>query len=854
MKNKKDFRLDRRYISCYKKNTLAIFFSFALTFLLLTTMVILLHTNHRIENIQQKTILTPADCYISELKEQQIKQLQKDKNIKNLAVTQQVDGTFQRNNQIIFMEKGDSEFTTMMSTMIDGRLAENPGEVVAEKWVLLNLGIEPKCGEKFQVLEPDTGEKINLTLVGILSDISMNKQYGVISLYTILDATINTDYIAYLQMEPEVNYDVKMKSLINELKIDEKQIKICLAKEDYAELYVTELNVIGVILLVCMVVFYGIFRITMVERTKQYGILRSIGMKRKQLQQMILSELYQIYILSVPIGVLGGILLALFISTISGDRDTIVYFYNERVSFEPIVPVGVILLCIFLVTLLIGVVGYCGSRKVVRLTPVEAISNTQDDGKKTGGAFQIKRNGSKSSVLLFMGVKYILKDRKTSCFVILTICLGVILFTSLSYRSHTLEVYREDTKEMWYLNGQYAMSLLSFQKTNQGVSRESAEEISQLPNVTSIKTASGIPIRVIDESGVKRNHEYYDEMNHKLMEAYGYCAVGNDGKNQVYKSILYGYNASALKELEKHVISGKRDLDNLAEDEIVLSILRTDNTKQNKLPGSFREGTPLMHYEVGDTIQIKYREDLNTDSHEYDDLSDTDEAYVYQTYKVAAIVSFAYMLDNNRTVYPLLITKDEGIQRMAPDSAYQCIYIDGTADLSMGEQIELEQQLIKIGSQNSYISTRSILSEIKQNEMFYRKQLVYIYGIAIVSFLLVLINMINNLMYRMQTRTREVCMLRGIGMSVSMIKQMLLFENLVLGMVSVALAFILSHPVLLYLYKISDMKAMGHSFQFHYSGFVMVSGVALLICVLLSLNILKGWKTKNIMGKMGRVE
>ena len=185
--------------------------------------------------------------------------------------------------------------------------------------------------------------------------------------------------------------------------------------------------------------------------------------------------------------------------------------------------------------------------------------------------------------------------------------------------------------------------------------------------------------------------------------------------------------------------------------------------------------------------------------------------------RVKAIVSFPYMFDCNKIQYPLLITADQYVQKIAPESGIQCMYCDGDTDTDLSQQDFLEQQLIRIGSENSDISTRSLITEKKQNEMFYRKQMVYIYGISIIVFILVMINIINNFRYRMQKRTREICMLRAIGMSVAMIKRVMLFENLILGLVAVLTAFVFSHPVLKYLYEVSDMRAFGHEFRFAYT-------------------------------------
>ena len=136
--------------------------------------------------------------------------------------------------------------------------------------------------------------------------------------------------------------------------------------------------------------------------------------------------------------------------------------------------------------------------------------------------------------------------------------------------------------------------------------------------------------------------------------------------------------------------------------------------------------------------------------------------------------------------------------------------------------------------------------------MFYPKQMVYIYGIAIIVFILVLINMANNLRYRMYLRTREICMLRAVGMSVSMARQIFVTENIILCMLSIITAGFLSYPVLRYLYKISDMEVFGHKFLYNYNAFIKISAATMILCILLSMNILKSWKTRQITDAMGR--
>lgn len=77
--------LHRRFLTCYKKNTLAIGFSFVLTLMLTTTMLVLIHTDHRIQTIQYQTIFTPSDCRLSDLSKQQVSQLKLDSSIAYLG-------------------------------------------------------------------------------------------------------------------------------------------------------------------------------------------------------------------------------------------------------------------------------------------------------------------------------------------------------------------------------------------------------------------------------------------------------------------------------------------------------------------------------------------------------------------------------------------------------------------------------------------------------------------------------------------------------------------------------------------------------------------------------------------------
>lgn len=846
--------LHRRFLIFYRKNTLALFFSFALSFMLASAMLVLIHTNHRTENIEYQSMFSPSDCFIEDLSWKQAEMLKNNAAISHIALEEQdYSCTYHKDGKSFYLEKGDDAYITLMAIITEGRLPETQNEIAAEKWTLLNLGVQPETGQKFK-FEDSNGTIRDVTVTGILSDMRGNVEYGTLHLYTTIKQDAGTLYKAYITFKNGKDYDSIVKTICQELGINENKTSKCPAREDFNELYHIDAQIMAVILFVCLVIFYGIYKIILSSREKQYGILRALGMNHRQLHGMVLMELYLVYFPGAVTGIAAGIFIAWIVANISGDAGIIIYLYGEIVKYNIVIPVWQIVFCVFTMAVFTGLAGYFTSRSIIKKPVTETISGMAGDKGNRLHFPGISSNAGKARALFSLSCNYILRNIKLSLFVVITICTGVTLFTGLLYKAKTLHIYREDTKEIWYLNGQYEMSMRMFNSPYQGVPRKDAEKILKLPGVKGIKTSAGIRVRVVDEDNVTRNDLYYNEINDLIKKHYGYELRGHDGTNQIYKTIFSGYNANALKELKKYVVSGDFNPETIKEDEIILAVLSTNTAEQQDSAGWFGDGQRIMDYKVGDKITIKYRADFDTDNIQYEKLEDTGE-YIYKTYQVAAIVSFGYMYDCNRSdVYPHLITSDKNIQKIIPDGCYQCIYIDADKNMAEEEHKKLERELITITSGIAEVSTRSLAENIRQNEMFYHKQMVYIYGIAIIVLILVLIDMANNLRYRMYLRTREICMLRAVGMSVSMARQIFVTENLILCIMSIIAAGFLSYPVLHYLYTISDMEVFGHQFSYNYNAFISISAVTIILCLLLSMNILKSWKTKQISDVMGKAD
>jgi putative ABC transport system permease protein len=66
--------------------------------------------------------------------------------------------------------------------------------------------------------------------------------------------------------------------------------------------------VVAIILIATIAVIYNAFQISVVERIKQFGLLRAVGMTPKQLRKMVLREATILALIAIPIGLMLGII------------------------------------------------------------------------------------------------------------------------------------------------------------------------------------------------------------------------------------------------------------------------------------------------------------------------------------------------------------------------------------------------------------------------------------------------------------------------------------------------------------------------------------------------------------------
>ena len=186
--------------------------------------------------------------------------------------------------------------------------------------------------------------------------------------------------------------------------------------------------IIALIVFGSVSLIYNAFSISVSERTRQFGLLSSVGATRKQLRRMVLFEALAVSIVGIPLGILvgiGGIGITLLLI---GDK----FFSIVRVDIPMRLCVSwqavIIAAVIALVTVLIS--AWIPSKRATRVSAVEAIRQSMDI-KVSGRPVRT----SKLAYKLFglpgvLAGKHYKRNRKKYRTTVVSLFMSIVLFVS----------------------------------------------------------------------------------------------------------------------------------------------------------------------------------------------------------------------------------------------------------------------------------------------------------------------------------------------------------------------------------------------------------------------------------------
>lgn len=858
-------KLHRKYIKGYKKNTIAILLSMVMTIALVVCLLIVTHTDNHIKALQNQYIYGAFDVAFKGLTANQIKEISNDNKLQYLELGKYLYGGEGNEEQLFAVIAANADYVLERSRILKGRMPENKNEIIAEEWCLENLGVKTELNSEFtvKVTNPsdskEESKSMTYKVVGIISDNATNITNGTI----VLNTQFKEDYehaAVALKYKSGVNIEEEGEKIKNRYQLKDNQINYNFAvlDEKYYQSQVnkTDFGLVFMLLCVCMVVISGVYRISLMNRSSQYGILKAVGMQKRQIRKLIAAELYEIYLISIPIGGFLGLAVAYLLSMLTRDKTLALVFWGKKYAIELEIPIREIMICILGVGLIVGCIVCITSRMINRKTAVDIIHG--ELGSKNNGkhAFMTKLFNKSEKPYSAIALKYVFHDIKSTMFVVVSLSIGACLFIGLFYQAGINRTINSYQKRSLFYNGDFILEKNSDDLLTTGLSKDVLESIQNIKGVKEINTQRALPIRVLDDKKIARNLHYIDYFNEGAKGYFFFDSYdGNDGTDQFYMTELKAYNNTALKNLHKYLLEGDYDPNSMDEDSVILFMPQTiAKNDWRRSPNYLKSGCYVMDYNVGDELTFKYRTDFKTNVEEYYQFTDKDASYTYKKFKIAAIVYYPYIkqVSYMANTYPTLIISEKQMKEIAPEESFATITL--SVDKSLGEKYlkDVNDKLVYLAIKNHSATARSIIDQVRDMDNLYRKQLIYSYGIALIVLLLASINVVNNLKYRIFIRKKDISIYRAIGIKYSMICKMIRLENMILGVISGVITCLASFPITGYLYKKISYLRLGYHNDIKI--LVVVCILLLVICNIVSRVITKELRGSSIVENISGVE
>lgn len=230
----------------------------------------------------------------------------------------------------------------------------------------------------------------------------------------------------------------------------------------YSVLYGLAAIVCGLIMFGSVSLIYNAFSISVSERTKQFGLLSSIGATQKQLRQMVLFEALFVSAIGVPLGIIAGV----------GGMGVTFHFIGQAFSTltDYAVPLtlsiypGAIVAACMITVMTVLISAWIPSKRATMVTAVEAIRQSGDvkltkrEQRKLSKAEAVTRTTwAEKCIYRIFGLpgmiadKYYKRSKKKYRATVVSLFMSIVLFVSAS----ALTEYLTDTVESGFEKNKY---------------------------------------------------------------------------------------------------------------------------------------------------------------------------------------------------------------------------------------------------------------------------------------------------------------------------------------------------------------------------------------------------------------
>lgn len=751
----------------------------------------------------------------------------------------------------LFIGGMDTIFTDKMPVnLIEGRLPQNSTEIILPDHLrtnggvqlsideTLNLSIGNRVSEGFQLnqtnsfLHPDSG----LTEELIIRE---EKTYKVVGFYerpafesysapgftalTVAGEEERYSYDAYLKtLKPEDIYTFMDESFSDSAYSVNNSLLRYMGKSNErgfnSVLYSLAAVLIGIIMFGSISLIYNAFSISVSERTKQFGLLSSIGATRRQMMNGVLFEALSLSLIGIPFGIFSGIFGIgitfklsenLFTALIGNNYDVML---RLSVSWEAVV----IAALIGIITVLIS--AYIPARRTFKISAIDAIRLSKD--------INIKTKNLKTSKFLFklfgiegtIAKKNFKRSKKKYRATVISLFLSIVLFISASSFSAYLtsginSVVDEPQYDLMYMFSDDLTEKYSF--------NEVFDELKKVEGVTESSYAASYDPYMGSVSVDNVSQEYMD---------YAFRVYGNDLSEVAYNSMNMHYfflNDEAYKEyLEKNSLEKEMFLNFQKPMAIVYDFTRLYNGNEGRYYtlNQLNRNNNIINARYLNKVDSYYffGEEKNEENENYyifknnRNEEDTLLLSAEEAVKDLKIHVGAFLEDRPAGVE---VNYGGSITLIYPYNAIKTILGEDNANMSVSMYFKAHdykavyERMYKILSEKGITASMliNVAEMTESNRAMITVMNIFSYGFIVLISLIAAANVFNTISTNIGIRRHEFAMLKSIGMTQKMFNRMMNYECLMYGLKGLMYGIPVSIGVTWLIYK-SILKGLETEF------------------------------------------
>lgn len=491
------------------------------------------------------------------------------------------------------------------------------------------------------------------------------------------------------------------------------------------------------------------FDISITEKIRQYGMLRSIGATKKQIKRNVFYEATILGLIGIPLGIILGCLATYILIIISN------YYLTDVIQtgfkLELVFSTYAILVAIILGIITIYFSALKSATRASKVSEIDSIRNSANlkiSSKKIKSPKYIKKLFGIGGVISFKNLKRNKKKYRTTIISITVstfVFIALYSFMELAFQNVNNELKVSDFNISLSTNAINDYSYSKFLKT---VNLSGVEDYAILRNSELSFTGSHSSKEYLEYFGTKKENDAEEDIT--------IFAIGQKQYNKYIKSL--GLNYDDIK--DKVILFDKQ-------------YITSYDKNNNKIIKNIR----VYDFNKGDVITSTNKQ-LNLE--------------------IGAISSIGpNLLKNLSNSY--LIISDEMFDKIAKTNNLDIYYKASNAD-------KLQDEL------DSYLNGESYNIDNKEENVRIMNNLftliaIFLYGFIIVISLIGITNIFNTITTNMELRKQEFAMLKSIGMTSKEFKRMIRLESLFMGIKSllfgILIGIILSY--LIYLSSDSDI-------------------------------------------------